>query len=756
MKKIFPSPWRPIEIAAAALTLGILVLYTHALLFTAPYPGFYMEPQTGKVVYIFEDQSGTGSLKIHDVVTRIGSTDYAEYRKDKSLVLFADAQAGQVVELEIERGGETLTVPWIYTGFTSSEFWNRVINNWLLGYFFWFFGTATLLFVRPRDEKWTLLTAVNYLTGLFIVAGSMSATHVLYSLYLMRFIAWLMAPVYIHFHWIFPSPLRRVPKWVGRGLYIFSLGMAVLSVFPSTPSGLFYIGLLLAFGVSLAIFLSRGIRKTAQAREVRRLGILVTIAFLPILIIGLVGREEPLVYLAPLTLFFLLLLPAAYFYWVFRTRLGGMEVRSNRAVSLYIYLVILSSALLLAAALIVQTKTLPVGSDILFFNSLLAVFLVALFSIFAFPHFASQVERRFLGIKLPHTNLPEIFSARIATSNSMEGLMGILTEEVYPSMFVRQYAFLSCSDGQAGVVAAKEAGDPEVLIKAAADIPLASWTESRILPTGGPPPLEWVRASLPLKVGDTLLGLWLLGRRDPDDLYLQAEMPIIQSLASQTAIAMSNIQKTAQIKAIYQANVDRYEQERLRLALELHDSVLNELATLLMFLDPSAQTPKFQAGYDSLTHRLREIVAELRPPMLNYGFNFGLAELADHLSEIHNDLVQIEVTVQGEDDLHYPQNVEHHIYRMVQEACENSIRHGQAGRVHILGRMDETSIDLTIEDDGRGFNAESTTQPQHLVSQKHFGLAGMKERADLIGAEVRFNSMPQKGTQVTIHWKASQ
>lgn len=82
---------------------------------------------------------------------------------------------------------------------------------------------------------------------------------------------------------------------------------------------------------------------------------------------------------------------------------------------------------------------------------------------------------------------------------------------------------------------------------------------------------DWLRLTLPLKVGDTILGFWFLGKRDPDDLYPQVEIPILQSLADQTAIALSNILQTEQLLKLYQSDIKRVEQERQNLAHELHD-----------------------------------------------------------------------------------------------------------------------------------------------------------------------------------------
>ncbi len=106
-------------------------------------------------------------------------------------------------------------------------------------------------------------------------------------------------------------------------------------------------------------------------------------------------------------------------------------------------------------------------------------------------------------------------------------------------------------------------------------------------------PYSWIRLILPLKLGDQLIGFWLFGRRDPDDLYSQQEIPILSSLANLTSITLSNIRQTDHLKAMYEANIGRYEQEKLRLSRDLHDSILNEMAALLMRDDALIFSPEF-------------------------------------------------------------------------------------------------------------------------------------------------------------------
>jgi two-component system, NarL family, sensor histidine kinase DegS len=256
-------------------------------------------------------------------------------------------------------------------------------------------------------------------------------------------------------------------------------------------------------------------------------------------------------------------------------------------------------------------------------------------------------------------------------------------------------------------------------------------------------------------VGDDLLGYWLLGRRDPDDIYSQIELPILQSLADQTAITLSNIIKTERLRTAYQADINRFEQERLRLALELHDSVLNEIAALLMKLDDRSLTPEFQKSYKDLIKHLRDIVRNLKPALLNYGLKHAFERLADNLMEQSDDKVHITVSFRA-DDSSYPEEVERHLFRMVQEACTNALRHAKPTEITIAGNQDAQGIELEVQDNGIGFNIDGRLDLNALLKSDHFGLKGIFERAELIGADVNIESALGKGTRVQVNWKPSQ
>ena len=269
-------------------------------------------------------------------------------------------------------------------------------------------------------------------------------------------------------------------------------------------------------------------------------------------------------------------------------------------------------------------------------------------------------------------------------------------------------------------------------------------------------PYSWIRLVLALKLGDQLLGFWLFGRRDPDDLYSQQEIPVLSSLANLTAIALSNILQTERLKSMYETNINRYEQEKLRLAHDLHDSILNELAALLMREDAPDLSSKFQQAFDELTERLREIVDDLRPPMLTFGLKLALTDFAEDLMERNQGLVEILTDIQSDGEWRYPDVVENNLYRIMQEACENSLRYAHAKKITLFGRLYEKEIQLRVEDDGIGLNPEISLKPNDLLAGKHFGLVGMFERANLIGAELSVHSQPNQGTQIQVIWKSKE
>ncbi|HEY5983321.1 MAG TPA: ATP-binding protein, partial [Anaerolineales bacterium] len=331
----------------------------------------------------------------------------------------------------------------------------------------------------------------------------------------------------------------------------------------------------------------------------------------------------------------------------------------------------------------------------------------------------------------------------------------VLREQVLPSLLVRQFAFLHFDEGQARGLLLQGLEESSIPDEPGARTLLAGTDRYRPASAAAPTlPYSWVRLSVPLRVHQALVGVWFFGRRDPDDTYGPADIAVIQALADETAIALSNVVQAQRLRELSQANVTRNEDERRMLAVQLHDSILNQMAAVTMKMDGPSLTPAIQSTLEELSNRVRAIVSDLRPPMLAYGLKAALEELAETLSERSDHPVGLSLMPAG-GDIRYPANVELHAFRIVQESCENAVRHSRADNISISGRLEPDRIELLMEDDGAGFTVPPAAALETLVAQKHFGLAGLLERANLIGAEVDIRSTPGMGTRILIRWSST-
>ena len=732
--------------------LSILSLYTYGKFSEHPYSGFRWDTQTGKVIAIFVEEQSDSSLQIGDRLIKIGPTYWTDFHADLRKTIFEDVRVGQIVPLVIERARQETTIAWRYPGPNRDEILDLIVNEGWLAFIFWAVGTLTLILVRPKDERWYLMVAFSYLTAIWLIVGSgASAYRIWNAALLLRMGIWLCVPVYLHLHWVFPKTLGKLPPFLLWGLYLGATALAIGEWFQVLPRNLYSQGFLLAVGGSLILLIIHLVKQPETRRDLRLLLFAATLALVPSVGISLVGTFSNEPALTGGALLSLPLLPLAYFYAAYRRQLSGLEVRINRIISLYVFLILIGTATLFLVAL-AATQFVSTGEIISF--EIITIIFVALISALGFPSFQAFVEHRLLGIPLPPKHLQEIYASRITTSASLSGLAQLLKDEILPSLLVRQFVFLRLEKDT--VIPLLEIGITEDQILGDNEIPNLVDQAGKYRPDdflASNPSISWVRLTLALKVEDVLTGVWLFGKRDPDDTYSQTEIAILQSLADQTSIALSNILQTERLRTMYQANINRFEEERLRLALDLHDSVLNQLAVLNLTLDESDVSPGFQQAYSKLTHRLREIVSDLRPAMLSYGLKPVIESLSDNIMERSKDKLIVHVKIQSA-DVRYPSDIEQHLFRIVQEACENAMQHAHAKEIFIFGQLEPESINLRIEDNGTGFNAGKELELNKLLASKHFGLAGMVERAELIGANIHIDSAPKKGTKVRVTWNS--
>jgi signal transduction histidine kinase len=220
----------------------------------------------------------------------------------------------------------------------------------------------------------------------------------------------------------------------------------------------------------------------------------------------------------------------------------------------------------------------------------------------------------------------------------------------------------------------------------------------------------------------------------------------------QAALALLNIDQAQRLHALYQANIQRTEAERLKIARDLHDEVLGPLGIVMMNNSATLDNQALYASVKEAIDHIRTIIEDVRPSVLDQGLYLAIVELTNRLSEYPSYQIVLQNRVKS-DGSRYPFDVESHIYRILQEACLNAIRHGKARQIIISGEMNPESIVLSLQDNGEGFNSNDLIDITSLLRNRHFGLISIYERAALIGAEVKIASTPKHGARVSLNWQ---
>jgi len=198
------------------------------------------------------------------------------------------------------------------------------------------------------------------------------------------------------------------------------------------------------------------------------------------------------------------------------------------------------------------------------------------------------------------------------------------------------------------------------------------------------------------------------------------------------------------------------EAERLRLARELHDDTIQSLIALKQRVQlaslsgkrsgASPELKELEALIEGTIDNLRRTTRALRPIYLeDLGLVTALEMLTGEIGQSSGLQVNLQAT---ENERRLGADVELALYRMVQEALNNTVQHSQAKHASIALDFSTDKLTLDVSDDGKGFEVPRT--PAEYTPQGHFGLLGLYERSELIGARLEIKSSPKNGTHLRI------
>jgi signal transduction histidine kinase len=754
-----------IEPSLSIFFLAILVPFTIIHFFVRPYMGFDLLAPNGVISAIYYKPTNHLEPRVGDKIIQAGPITWNEFINSSTIFIFGGYRSGDVVPLTLQRNGENIQFNWTVPGISRQELLARLISAWWIPYAFWLAGAGTLLLVRPKDRRVWLLALFNFSTAIWFAAGFVSMTRLWNSMVIYLSVVWLNLPLTLHFNWEFPKPLRRLPTGILILLYGFGLGMAILAQFTPYIRDHSLVGLMLAAMGGIILLIIHYVTQPSERRQLKFLIFALTLSITPAMILTFARlRNTNFILFETLGEWALLFIPVAFFFMVFRHQLGNLELRANRAVTLLAFSVILLSTTFIAAFLINSSLQ---TSGLTLLQGLIAIVAAAVIGIIFFPIFQRWFEYHILGIPMPPTRVVELYISRIATSMEIDQLSRLLKDEIFPSLQIREAALLSLPPAYG-----EDNRQLAPIVAMGVDLnQLPSYQQAQeLLSQQGvwrsPPenissnyPYQWAKIALPVRVSGINIAICLLGRRDPDDLYPTNEIPTLETLVHQTGLAIVNIRQAARLRALYQHNLERQEDNRNYLVQQLEAKVLEQLGVLAMHLDERSTSDTIQQYFQNSVQRTRELIGGIRPNTLNIGLSNALEELADEISTQAANIKPTPVNVFYQvppSPFRYPEDVELHFYRIVQQACQNALKHSQAESLTLVGSLGEDSIHLIIRDDGEGFMLGKHLDLSWFLVNKHYGLAGMYERAALIGATLKIQSTPYPGTKVEIYWQRNQ
>lgn len=385
------------------------------------------------------------------------------------------------------------------------------------------------------------------------------------------------------------------------------------------------------------------------------------------------------------------------------------------------------------------------------------------------------------------------FSNKISNVLDLGELAQSILEPIVKAMHVKKAAllFMGTEDGDFNTWFAQQATTEELPIKLQLinDSPIVAWlasegkavrrelmdaipqfkslweVERNALKTSG------VEVLCPIRSKGNLIGILSLGEKQSESAYSEDEIDMLMTMANEAAIALENARmldsiknQQRQVEQLLAQAVLAQEDERKRISADLHDSVAQWLVAASYRAQTCGQVLSGDGNAearDELTNlestitkslkELRRVVIGLRPPALEeLGLTHSLRQILEELRADGIDCKFNEVGI----PIRLSPSVEIAAYRIVQEAIANIRKHAGATKVNLRLQFQEDKLMVEIRDNGRGFALSQTLDS--AISIGRMGLLGMKQRAEMLGGDIKIKTTEGAGTMITLRLPIQQ
>ncbi len=274
--------------------------------------------------------------------------------------------------------------------------------------------------------------------------------------------------------------------------------------------------------------------------------------------------------------------------------------------------------------------------------------------------------------------------------------------------------------------------------------------------------LEQYHISIPLHARGQYLGLVNLSLQGKS-IPKEKDLELLTTIGAQASEIVANawlharlVEKEAAREALLQALVNAQEDERKRLARELHDGAGQTLTSLLLrlkVLEKQAKAENLSKNISALCEvvsvtieQVRDLSHRLRPVALEeFGLEVAMRTLVQEIAEDANLTTTCHIDLKNAT---LPGEIETTLYRIAQECLTNVIRHAKANHIHLEMNMIPYVVYLRIEDDGQGFDPAKVPTEN---GKRRLGLLSIQERAEMLGGQAVIYSATGAGTSIQVH-----
>ena len=778
----------PLVSVLSLAVLGAVLASTWTALMQ-PFSGLFWVKGAGVVAGVFpRSPAEAAGLRRGDVILAIGGEPTSSVRRSDAAA--SGTAVGESLTFTVLRDG-VVRSPAIEMAVPPAIARLHRLEAPLIALCFALLGFAVWAH-KPYDDTVVLFLLFTYSIAVLLAAGSLAGLCLPFAF--LGFVALLSvsSAVGVHFHLVFPRPrFSRRRSRLRRGLYVLALLPPALYLpgLRRETDVEWYLLSLNAAGaycaaavVGIAALLLRTYRATSSGEARRRIRLVVfgtVLASAPGVGLSLVPQilSRDRLFYAPyeITLPFLLLIPLSYGIAIQRHDLLRVERLVNRGV---VHLVLFLGLVFVYVALGVALPWLWPRADGPLTRGLVVLLVALLFapmrrrlqrladrvvygSWYDHRSVLGEVTQGLAGL-IDADTLADLLGRRLPQILHLEGAALLLPgggqnfEEVSASGWPREPSPRTLARSGALGQALLQVSRPMTTSELAGAVEAPDEQEEAWLLR---PEIElWV----PLVRMDTLQGLLLLGAKPGGEPFDAGDRRLLGTLAWSAAVAVENVRLFAalrrradEVNRLYSQLLQSREDERKRLARELHDRVIQDLINLHYFLEigpadvPSRATIEaLREGLRGVIDSLRRVSTELRPPALD-DLSLGLAirgyvEEASHMYDLR---ISLRLHPSAHDRLEaLPEQVQLSLFRVLQEAITNVHRHARASRVEVALAADGDALTLEVRDDGRGFRCPAELGA--LIPRGHLGLAGAQERMGLVGGSLELTSAVGRGTSL--------